>query len=156
MLGDGPLHKQCVEVARELGIDQGVDFPGSVDHVEVAAWMRRARCFVQHSLRAEDGDSEGTPVAVLEASSCGLPVVSTKHAGIVDAVVDGTGGFLVEEGDIDGMARQMLRLVREPALAEKMGAAARQHVIANYSSERSLGSLRSVLLGASRRGDFEM
>jgi glycosyltransferase involved in cell wall biosynthesis len=152
MLGDGPLIDQCVEVARELGIDHNVDFPGSVDHVEVAAWMRQARCFVQHSLRAEDGDSEGTPVAVLEASSCGLPVVSTKHAGIVDAVIDGTGGFLVEEGDIDGMARQMLRLVREPALAEKMGAAARQHVKANYSSERRLERLRSVLLGVSRIG----
>lgn len=156
MLGDGPLRDQCVAFAREFGIDQSVDFPGSVDHVEVAAWMRQARCFVQHSLRAEDGDSEGTPVAVLEASSCGLPVVSTKHAGIVDAVIDGEGGFLVEEGDVDGMARQILRLVREPALAEKMGTAARQHVKANYSSEESLGRLRSVLLGVSRKGGGEM
>jgi glycosyltransferase involved in cell wall biosynthesis len=156
MLGDGPLRDQCVDFARELGIDQSVDFPGSVDHVEVAARMRQARCFVQHSLRAEDGDSEGTPVAVLEASSCGLPVVSTKHAGIVDAVIDGEGGFLVEEGDVDGMARQILRLVREPELAEKMGTAARQHVKANYSSEESLGRLRSVLIGVSRKGGGEM
>lgn len=124
MIGEGPLRDRCVDFARELGVGPKVDFPGAVEHAEVAAWMLRARCFVQHSLRADDGDSEGTPVAVLEASSCGLPVVSTRHTGIVDAVVDSKGGFLVEEGDVDGMARRMLRLAREPELAQEMGAVA--------------------------------
>jgi glycosyltransferase involved in cell wall biosynthesis len=113
--------------------------------------MRRARCFVQHSLRAADGDSEGTPVAILEASSCGLPVVSTLHAGIIEAVRDGESGFLVDEGDVDGMAAHMLRLVREPELAAKMGAAGRQHIEANYSSDKSLGRLRLVLQEAARK-----
>jgi glycosyltransferase involved in cell wall biosynthesis len=152
MLGDGPLRDRCIALARELGIDNTVEFPGSVDHADVAAWMRRARCFVQHSVRAEDGDSEGTPVAVLEASSCGLPVVSTRHAGIVDAVVDGVGGFLVDEGDVDRMADYLLRMVREPELAADMGAAGRRHIAANYSSTRSLGNLRQVLVEASRGG----
>lgn len=151
MIGEGPLRDRCVDFARELGVGPKVDFPGAVEHAEVAAWMLRARCFVQHSLRADDGDSEGTPVAVLEASSCGLPVVSTRHTGIVDAVVDSKGGFLVEEGDVDGMARRMLRLAREPELAQEMGAVAREHVQARYSSQRSLGRLRSVVLDAARR-----
>jgi glycosyltransferase involved in cell wall biosynthesis len=110
--------------------------------------MRRARCFVQHSKRAEDGDSEGTPVAVLEASSCGLPVVSTKHAGIVDAVVNGVGGFLVEEGDVDKMADHLLRLVRDSELAARMGSAGRRHIEANYSLTKSLDCLRQVVTEA--------
>jgi len=153
MLGDGPLRGQCIDLARELGVDQQASFPGSIDHDEVVAWMRRARCFVQHSLRAADGDCEGTPVAVLEASSCGLPVVSTRHGGIVEAVREGVSGFLVDEGDVDGMAESILRLVRDPRLAERMGAAGRRHVEANYSSQKSLGCLRSILAEAARSGD---
>jgi glycosyltransferase involved in cell wall biosynthesis len=103
-------------------------------------------------MRAEDGDSEGTPVAVLEASSCGLPVVSTKHAGIVEAVVNGTGGFLVEEGDVDKMADHLLRLVRDPELAARMGAAGRRHIEADYSSAKSLGRLRQVVTEAASSG----
>jgi len=152
MLGDGPLRDECIDLARELGVGQQVRFPGSIDHDEVVAWMGRARCFVQHSLRAANGDSEGTPVAVLEASSSGLPVVSTKHGGIIDAVIDGASGFLVDEGDVEGMAGHMLRLVRDPELANTMGAAGRRHVEANYSSEKSLGRLRKVLVDATRRG----
>jgi len=152
MLGDGPLREACIELARDLEIATSVSFPGSIGHDGVVEWMRRMRCFVQHSRRAADGDSEGTPLAVLEASSCGLPVVSTRHAGIVEAVRDGVSGFLVEEGDVDGMADHMLRLVREPELAERMGAAGRRHVEANYSSQKSLGRLRSILVEVARSG----
>jgi glycosyltransferase involved in cell wall biosynthesis len=150
MLGDGPLRDDCIELAREFGVEDSVSFPGSVDHDEVASWMRRARCFVQHSVRASDGDSEGTPLAILEASSCGLPVVSTRHTGIVEAVRDGATGFLVEEGDVEGMASKILRLVADPGLAAKMGSAGRQHIEAEYSIERSLGRLRSALAEAVR------
>jgi glycosyltransferase involved in cell wall biosynthesis len=150
MLGEGPLRDRCIALAREFGIEGSIDFPGSVDHVDVATWMRRARCFVQHSLRAEDGDAEGTPVAVLEAASCGLPVVSTWHGGIADAVVDGAGGFLVSEGDVDGMADCLLRLVRDPELAARMGAAGRRHIEVHYSSEVSLDRLRQVLTEAAQ------
>ena len=152
MLGEGPLRDACIELARDLEIETSVSFPGSIDHDGVLSSMLRARCFVQHSRRAADGDSEGTPLAVLEASSCGLPVVSTRHAGIVEAVRDGVSGFLVDEGDVEGMAGHMLRLVRDPELANTMGAAGRRHVEANYSSERSLGRLRQVLVEAARRG----
>jgi len=151
MLGDGPLRDECMILARDLQIEDSVSFPGSVAHDEVVSWMRRSRCFVQHSLRPADGDSEGTPLAILEASSCGLPVVSTRHAGIVEAVRDGESGFLVDEGDVDGMAVHMLRLVREPELAAKMGAAGRRHVEANYRLDDSLGRLREVLQQASRK-----
>jgi colanic acid/amylovoran biosynthesis glycosyltransferase len=152
MLGDGPLRDECIELAQKLGVDRHVRFPGSVDHDEVVVWMRRARCFVQHSLQAADGDSEGTPVAVLEASACGLPVVSTKHGGIIDAVIDGAGGFLVDEGDVETMADHMLRLVRDPGLAATLGAAGRRHIVENYSAEKSLSRLRAVLLDAAQTG----
>ena len=150
MLGDGHLRGDCVEYARSLGIGNAVQFPGSVNHNAVVDWMRKARCFVQHSRRAANGDCEGTPLAILEASSSGLPVVSTRHAGIPEAVLEGESGFLVEEGDVDAMARYMLEFVRDPALAATMGEAGRRHIVNNYSAEPSLSRLREVLLAAAR------
>jgi glycosyltransferase involved in cell wall biosynthesis len=113
--------------------------------------MRRARAFVQHSVRTSYGDSEGTPVAVLEAGASGLPVVSTRHAGIKDVVIEGETGFLVDEGDIEGMAAHMLTLARDADLAGRMGRRAREHVAANFSMEQHIARLAEVLEGAAQR-----
>mgnify|MGYP000010557217 CR=1 FL=1 len=61
-------------------------------------------------------------------------------------------GVSVVEGDVDGMADRMLRLVREPELAAKMGAAGRRHIEANYRMEESLSRLRSTLVEVARNG----
>src|SRR5438132_3366189 len=107
--------------------------------------MRRARCFVQHSIVAPSGDSEGTPVSILEAGATGLPVVSTRHAGIPDVVIEGETGFLVDEGDVHGMAEYMLRMIKEPELAGRMGAVAQKHIQENFSRARSLNRLWSII-----------
>ena len=145
MIGFGPLMDPCQALARELGLESAVTFLGACPPELVAKEMRRARCFVQHSVVAPDGDSEGTPVSVMEAGATGLPVVATRHAGIPDVVLDGATGFLVEEGDVDGMARQMLRLACTPALAAEMGAAARQRVSMEFSQSGSLAGLWAII-----------
>ena len=78
---------------------------------------RGARAYVQHSVVCSNGNAEGTPNAVVEGSASGLPVISTRHKGIVDAVVDGETGLLVDEHDVQGMADAMVRLVDSPELA---------------------------------------
>ena len=107
--------------------------------------MQQARAFVQHSVTTSYGDSEGTPVAILEASASGLPIVSTEHGGIVDAVLHNETGFLVPECDVDGMAHFMLQLALNPNLAQKLGQAARQHMQSNFSMERTIQLLWQIL-----------
>lgn len=145
MIGDGALLSGCKNLAQELGISDSITFLGVQDHSVVEDEMRQARCFVQHSVVAASGDSEGTPVAVLEAGATGLPVVSTRHAGIPDVVVEGETGFLVAEHDVEGMAERMLRLAQDPVLAGTMGRKARTHIAANFSMERSLGRLWTII-----------
>lgn len=145
MIGDGVLLNECKNLARELGILDSITFLGVQNHSVVEEEMRQARCFVQHSVVAASGDSEGTPVAVLEAGATGLPVVSTRHAGIPDVVVEGQTGFLVEEHDVEGMAERMLRLAQDPVLAGTMGRNARIHIAANFSMEKSLGRLWAII-----------
>ena len=76
---------------------------------------------------------EGTPVVLMEAQACGLPVVSTYHSGIPEVVKDGESGFLVPEKDVDALAEKMEYLINHPELWPKMGEAGRKHIERNYN-----------------------
>jgi glycosyltransferase involved in cell wall biosynthesis len=145
MIGDGPLWDACQQLSQALGIAEAVDFLGVCPHNEVAAKMQQTRAFVQHSLRTSYGDSEGTPVVVMEAGAAGLPTVATRHAGIADVVIDGQTGFLVDERDLESMAQGMIRLGRDPAMARQFGQAARERICAEFSMEKSIKNLWLVI-----------
>lgn len=151
MIGEGPLLDTCRDLAVELKVEDVVTFLGAQSSAVVQEEMRRARCFVQHSMEAANGDCEGTPVGILEAGASGLPVVSTRHAGIPDVIVEGETGFLVEEGDVDGMAETMLRLAQHPELAGSLGRSARQRIKNHFSGERSELRLWEIIKSALAR-----
>jgi colanic acid/amylovoran biosynthesis glycosyltransferase len=153
MVGDGPLLGATQHLARALGLGDAVEFLGPRAHAEVAAIMRQARAFVQHSVIAGDGDSEGTPVAILEAGAAGLPVVATRHGGIPDAVVSGQTGLLVDEGDVHAMAQCMVRLAIDPTLAARLGSAARERICAEFSMDKATAGLLRILEGALNSGE---
>ncbi len=145
MIGFGPLRESSVQLAKDLGIAHAVTIMGPCDPSMILEELRKARCFVQHSVVAPDGDSEGTPATILEAGAVGLPVVSTRHAGIPDVVLEGETGFLVEERDLSGMADRMLRFAVDPALAEKMGEAARRWIESEFSTAKRVGNLWKII-----------
>lgn len=145
MIGDGPLLSVCQDLAKALQINHVVTFLGAQPHTVVQEEMRSARAFIQHSVEAASGDSEGTPVGILEAGASGLPVVSTRHAGIPDVVIEGKTGFLVNERDIQGMATYMLQLAQEPTLARELGQTARKHIETHFTMEQSIGRLWSII-----------
>ncbi|MCU0468846.1 MAG: glycosyltransferase [Arcicella sp.] len=145
MIGDGELLGESKQLAKDLGLLDSIDFQGAKNPEDVQRILKIARVFVQHSMFAPNGDSEGTPVSILEASATGLPIVSTRHAGIKDAVVHGETGFLVEEGDWETMADYMLQLVQNPDLCKKMGQAARKHIEENYEMSKRVQTLKEIL-----------
>ena len=150
-VGDGPLLGSTKQLARALGIEKSIIFHGKQDSGHVCGLMQQSRAFVQHSVIAEDGDSEGTPVAVIEAQMTGLPVVATRHAGIPDVVVDGKTGFLVHEGDAYTMGQCMLQLAKNPRLAGIFGSSARERAIAHFTLDRHLSQLAETIeLGVTR------
>ena len=145
MIGDGPLIGVCRDLASALKIDEAIHFLGAQPHHVVRDEMLRARAFVQHSVVADDGDSEGTPNSLLEAGAGGLPVVSTRHAGIPDVVIHQETGLLVAERDIDGMAKHMKQLLIEPDQAATLGAAARRRIETYFRMEQSIDRLSSII-----------
>jgi glycosyltransferase involved in cell wall biosynthesis len=133
MVGDGPLLAACRDIVSVLGMSDEVRLLGRQSHQRVAQTMAGARAFVQHSVTAENGDTEGTPVAVMEAGAAGLPAVATRHAGILDVVVEGETGLLVDERDVAGMAAHMTDLAVRPEQAARLGRAARERIAAEFS-----------------------
>lgn len=151
MVGHGPLWESCVQRVRKGPLAGRVDLPGVVDHVGVASLMRTARGFVQHSVEALSGDREGTPLAVLEAMASALPVIASRHAGIADAIEHGVHGLLCAEFDVESMARNMIAIIDDPALAARMGAAGHARAMEHYRMSDSIDRLHAILGRCARR-----
>lgn len=145
IIGDGPLEGVCRDLIAANGLKDAVTVLGAQPHDVVRQEMSGGRAFVQHSVVALDGDSEGTPLAVLEAGASALPVVSTRHAGIPDVVVNSKTGYLVDERDIEGMARHMVKLVEEPEMAAEMGSMNRDRIEQYFREKQSIGRLEGLL-----------
>jgi glycosyltransferase involved in cell wall biosynthesis len=145
MIGDGPLLGSCKHLARALGISTAVQFTGAKSHDVVCNAMKNSRVFVQHSLRAIDGDSEGTPVSVIEAQAAGLPVVATRHAGIKEVVLNGQSGILVDELDANSMADAMVMLALDADMAARMGRVGRERILNEYSLRLYIQRIASVI-----------
>jgi glycosyltransferase involved in cell wall biosynthesis len=148
MGGTGPLWSACYDLVRYFGLADNVRLPGVLTPEQVREHMANACAFVQHSVTAQDGDMEGTPVAVLEAQAAALPVVATRHAGIPDVVLDGETGWLVDEHDIDGMAERMCRLLARPDESRAMGEAGRRRIREHFTMQRSIERLDRCVYSA--------
>lgn len=139
--GQGELFEVCNNLVRYSQLENNVLFPGVLSRDEFAGYLSKGLAFVQHSVTALSGDQEGTPVAVLEASASGLPVIATKHAGIPDVILDGETGFLVEEHDVDVMAEKMIQLLEDKSLAPQMGMRGKERIKAHFTIEKHLETL---------------
>jgi len=143
--GSGPLLPACRNIVRYHGCENAIIFLGDVEPQALQCLYASATGFVQHSITAEDGDMEGTPVSVLEASAAGLPVVATVHAGIPAVVIDGQTGLLVQEHEVGRMAEKMVRLLDNREYAMSLGRQGREHVRNNFSMEKHIGVLNGLI-----------
>ena len=119
---------------------------GEQPHSRVLGLMQRADIFLQHSIvDPETGDEEGLPVAILEAMANAVPVISTRHAGIPEAVVEGTTGYLVDEMDWRSMASFIVGLALNPKHRVQLGKAGWRRANTLYSWERERTELLALL-----------
>lgn len=107
--------------------------------------------FLSPSITASDGDTEGgLPVTLLEMSATGMPVVSTNHCDIPEAVEDGVTGFLAEERDIDGLVDRLRWLIGHPEKWTPIVEAGRRHLESEYDARKQgirLGRIYRELVG---------
>lgn len=143
--GDGELYNTCVNLVKHLKIEDNVLLPGVISKDELVTYLSESLAFVQHSITAINGDTEGTPVSVMEAGLSGLPVISTKHAGIQDVIIDGETGLLGNEHDVDKMAEAMIFVLENKEKSKKMGEESRKNIQGNYSQELHIAAIQKAL-----------
>lgn len=147
LIGDGPLLPAAKQFVEATGLTRSVRLRGAASESVKSRLLAECGVFVQHSLTdPETGDEEGLPAAIQEAMANGLAVISTRHAGIPEAVTDGVSGILVEERDARGMSDAMQRVAASTDLALSLGAAGRIRAVADYSWPDERSRLLSHLL----------
>ena len=135
----------CKDIAKLHEIEKNIWFTGRLNREEIAKLMENSLAFVQHSIISSSGDSEGTPVAILEAGAAALPVIATYHGGIPDVVINNETGILIQEHDVHEMAKAMSTLIENKPLAKKMGEAGRDRIKKNFSMNRYISKLREII-----------
>jgi colanic acid/amylovoran biosynthesis glycosyltransferase len=121
IIGDGELRDEVARAVKCLGLSGQVRLLGVQPPEVVRSEMLTSDVFVQHSITTANGTKEGWPVAIGEAMARALPIVSTRHAGIVQQVVPGVNGWLCNENDWETMGDQMLDLATNPGRRAQMG-----------------------------------
>jgi N-acetyl-alpha-D-glucosaminyl L-malate synthase BshA len=112
MIGDGPERVLAEEESRLLGVDASVSFLGKID--DVAPLLAAADIFLLPS------ETESFGLGALEALASGVPVIATNVGGLPEVVRDGETGFLCGVGDVEGMSRVALDLLRSPEKWQRM------------------------------------
>ncbi|HSS04165.1 MAG TPA: glycosyltransferase family 4 protein [Solirubrobacterales bacterium] len=132
VVGDGPFRPAIESAIEAYGLGGSVELLGRVSDSERNEWLDRASVFCMPSRLPADGlGGEGFGIVYLEAAAHGMPSLGGNVAGARDAVLDGETGLLVDPTDHLALAAAATRLLAEPELARKMGAAARRHAEAH-------------------------
>jgi glycosyltransferase involved in cell wall biosynthesis len=131
--GEGREHERLAALAG----DSGVELLGV--RTDARELMRAAGAVCLTS------EAEALPMSVLEAMALGRPVVATRVGGTSEAVRDGETGFLVEPGDVDGVARALVSLAADPDCAAAMGAAGRRRQREHFSGEAMVDGYLAAL-----------
>ena len=125
-------------VAEKLGIADAVKFTGAVGPSGKRALLESAAVFVLPSYR------DALPISLLEAMAAGVPVIASPVGAISDAIVDGVSGFLVAPGDLGTLSRTLHKVLFDPALAARIGAAARESARRRYAPEKVLPRIEEL------------
>jgi glycosyltransferase involved in cell wall biosynthesis len=91
-----------------------------------------------------DGHVEGLPTVLLEAQAMGVPVVSTFHSGIPEAVADGVTGILVPERDSEKLAAAILRLLEDRDLWQRYSQATQEHIGRQFDLHKQTALLEDI------------
>tara|TARA_B100001250_G_scaffold188793_1_gene162222 strand:- start:10629 stop:11756 length:1128 start_codon:yes stop_codon:yes gene_type:complete len=145
LVGDGILKTKSEELVNFLKLNEAVIFMGIQPHNQIHKLISKSRAFIQSSICPKSGDKEGTPVSIMEASFSGLPIISTKHGGIVDVVIDKKSGFLVDEDDYKSMAKYMIQLSKDSSLATAMGKLGNKHIKEHFTLNKNIDTIWSTI-----------
>lgn len=146
--GDGPCRNLLEDQTRSMGFNGSVKFLGNLGPDRLGDEYRRCDLFTMVSRQ------EAFPTVFLEANAHGKASVAGRTGGVPEVVQDGITGVIVDPHDVQAVADAIIELLNDPAKRRKMGEAARQRVLAEFTHKKLGENLVNVLdphVSASRR-----
>ena len=144
IVGDGPERASSERLARELGIEGKVVFLGVCESMEELLAMSDVLLL--------PSEHESFGLVALEAMSAGTPVVASDRGGLPELIVDGSSGFLHDPHDLKGQAASVLALLKDPALARRIGEEARERARESFCIECVVDDYVEVYQGLMEAG----
>jgi colanic acid/amylovoran biosynthesis glycosyltransferase len=155
-IGDGVGLPASTALISTLGLEKEFVIYGAREHDFVLKLMSEVDCVVAPSITARNGDQEGIPVALMEAMAIGTPVISTRHSGIPELIVEGESGLLVDERDVRGLSDCIERLVLNPRLCEELGNCGQVRVRSHFNADTQNTALFRLIESLSETRAAEM
>ncbi len=143
VVGDGPEKASLEAQARELGIEDKVEFLGFLHDDDLPRYYWGATCYVHAAVEESFG------LSVIEAAFCALPVVAVDEGGVKDTVEDGVTGFRVPACGAD-LAQAIKKVLAMPDRGASFGVAGRQRVDTRYQWRRGVEDLLALKTGVNR------
>ncbi|MGA2235912.1 MAG: glycosyltransferase family 4 protein [Terriglobales bacterium] len=148
IVGEGDDLDYLDRLAREYGVRGNVIFAGRVSDEELPLLYNVCDVFIMCSReeRTRRGIlAEGFGLALVEASACGKPVIAGKSGGVPDAVQDGRTGLLVDPEDSEAVAAAIIKVLREPTVANVMGENGRKWVESEMNWTRAADEFEQAM-----------
>jgi len=145
IIGGGPLEERLREQIAGAGLTEVVRLLGPRAQHEVRRHLASADLFVLACVPETDGGSDNLPTVIMEAMACGVPVVSTRLAGVPEMIESGRDGLLVAPRDPAALAEAMQQLLSDRAQAVSFGERALVSAREKFAIEQTTGALRSLL-----------
>lgn len=136
--GSGAEEAELKAMCTQLGLDNYIEFAGWT------AGEKKEKLFRESQMLVLPSYNEGLPIAILEAISCGMPVVATNVGDISSAVIDGENGYLIEPGDVLAIKQAIEKIVWDPEVFNKMVTASRQLAESGFSDEKYFSCINDL------------
>jgi glycosyltransferase involved in cell wall biosynthesis len=136
LAGSGPERDKILALASELGVDSRLRLLGMV--LDRPLFYHALDAFILPSLY------EGLPMAILEAMSSGVPIISSRLEGILAVIAEGKEGLLARPGDVTDFSRQLTRLEESPDLGGQLARAARAKAVSQFSASVTARRIESI------------
>jgi glycosyltransferase involved in cell wall biosynthesis len=144
IVGDGPMAEPWRARAAAAELSERVVFHGVVPNERLEALYATCDLFALPAIVDDRGDTEGQGVVLVEAMSFAMPVVACEVGGIPDVVLSGVTGLLVPQRSPDELAKAIVAVLSDPALAARFGAAGLAHAQDYFSWDRITGLLEAT------------
>ena len=144
IIGGGDKYEELQQIIHKFRLEQKVFLLGAIPHHKTLEMLQQAHLFCLASRHTSDGDMEGLPVSLLEAQAAGIPIISTKHSGIPEGVLDGRSGYLAEENNPKDLADKLMTLMNHTENWPKFGKVGRQWIEKQFHDDNERQQLMNI------------